>query len=848
MSKTKDAGATSNPYRLPRTVVPSAYRLCIDVNLDAATFEGSVDIDVDFKDELSSFALNAIELDVSPATVHLNGKTAVSDGAILDETYETATFNFDSALPVGPATISIDFTGTLNDQLRGFYRSTFVDDEGTSHVIATTQFASTDARRAFPCWDDPAVKATYQVTLAIPEETAAYSNTTQVSSRPLGDGRREVCFAETMVMSTYLVAFVVGPFEASPVTVVDGIPVRVVYPLGKGHLTEWAMAAAVHALEYFSDYFAIPYPGDKVDLVAIPDFAQGAMENLGCVTFRETELLIDPATASHAELERVALVVNHELAHMWFGDLVTMDWWQGIWLNEAFATFMESLCTDHFRPEWQKWVGFNPFRDMAFTVDGQHSTRAIEYEVVSPDDCAGMFDILTYIKGCAVLRMLEQYLGASTFRDGIRIYLQRHAYTNTVTADLWAALEAASGQTVGDIMDTWILQGGYPLLSVDGDTVSQEPFAYAAAVGTSNIGRDWKVPILVRSLDGGATSTHLLESPSTTIQFEGVSLVNAGGSGFYRTSYSTAQLAAIAARLADLDDLERAVLFSDTWASILVGRSTFKDLLILAKGLTGLDEPATWSVVVRAIDMANRIADDSGRAALEDVVQQLCAPVLARLTWEPVVGEATQAGELRAIVISTLGAVGHDAAVIAEATARFDAGAVSGDLANAVVSITMLQHRDGDPETCEQRREAATNPQDEQRYLFAPASSSDPAVLRDTFERCFSTIRTQDAPYLIGSMIRSRVAGPQIWRSMTDRWSEAIGRFPPGSPAAMAAGLSLLVADEEFAAEIRAFHESHPLDIGQQQVAQILDVMDLHAALAKRNATSLEGELRSVLA
>ena len=847
MVEKSEGTITSNPYRLPRTVVPSAYRLRIDVDLDGATFAGSIAIDVEITQEVTTFALNAIDLDVSAATVRSDGQAMVSAAAVLDDQFEMAAFSFDAALPVGPATISLDFTGTLNDQLRGFYRSTFTDGDGATHVIGTTQFASTDARRAFPCWDDPAFKATYQVTLVVPEGSAAFSNATEISSRSVGPGRQEVCFAETMIMSTYLVAFVVGPFEASPVTMVDGTPVRIVYPIGKGHLVEWAMELAVHALEFFSDYFAIAYPGDKVDLVAIPDFAQGAMENLGCVTFRETELLIDPAMASHAELERVALVINHELAHMWFGDLVTMDWWEGIWLNEAFATFMESLCTDHFRPEWKRWVGFNPSRDAAFTVDGQHSTRAIEYEVISPDDCAGMFDILTYIKGCAVLRMLEQYLGATTFRDGIRIYLQRHAYANTVTADLWAALEAASGHPVGDIMDTWILQGGYPLLSVDGDTVSQEPFAYAEAVGPSNIGSNWKVPMLVRSLDGGSTSAHLLEGPSMAIVMDGVGLVNAGGSGFYRTAYATEHLSAIAARLADLDELERAVLFSDTWASILVGHSTFQDLFILAKGLVDLDEPATWNVVVRAIDMAHRITDEAGREALAQVVQRLCGPVLARLGWERVEGESTQAGQLRAMVVGVLGAVGHDQAVIEEATARFDAGAVSGDLANALVSITMLQNRPGDVAICEQRREAATNPQDEQRYLFAPASSSDPTVLLDAFERAFTTIRTQDAPYLIGVMIRSRVAGAQIWKAMTERWSEAIERFPAGSPVAMAAGLSTFVADPALAIEIRKFHESNPLEIGQQQVAQVLDVMDLHLALAKRNAPSLEVELREVL-
>src|ERR1017187_806700 len=666
MSKNSMAQTATNPYRLPRSVLPSAYRLRLDVDLDAATFVGTVEIDVEIVDSVSVFALNAVELDVSAAIVRANGLEATSEPAMLDDKFETAAFSFKEPLPPGRATIFLDFTGILNDQLRGFYRSTFVDAQGNEHVIATTQFASTDARRAFPCWDDPALKATYQVTLIIPADLEAFSNTAAMSSTLASDGRREVCFAQTMVMSTYLVAFIVGPFEASAVTMVAGTPGRVVYPVGKGHLVEWAMEAAAYALEFFADYFAIAYPGDKVDLVAIPDFAQGAMENLGCVTFRETELLIDPAMASHAELERVALVVNHELAHMWFGDLVTMDWWEGIWLNEAFATFMESICTDHFRPQWKKWVGFNPSRDVAFTIDGQHSTRPIEYEVISPDECAGMFDILTYIKGCAVLRLLEQYLGETTFRDGIRIYLNRHAYANTVTADLWAALETASGQPVGAIMDTWILQGGYPLLSVEGSPIRQEPFAYAPATGESNIGSNWRVPVLTRSLEG-ATSAQLLDGPSMTMAIEGVTVVNAGGSGFYRTAYSTDHLSAISARLGELDEIERAVLFSDTWASILVGRSSFENLFTLAKGLVDLDEPATWSVVARAIDMAERIADEPGREALSLVVQRLCGPVFARLGWDPVPGESTQAGELRAIVIGALGTHGREHRIVAEA-------------------------------------------------------------------------------------------------------------------------------------------------------------------------------------
>ncbi len=838
--------AKTNPYRLPETVVPRAYRLRFEPDLVAGTFVGTVEIDVEITEVLSSFALNSIELVVSGAAVRSSDLVMTSGPATFDEGFETATFNFDGALPLGTATVSLGFAGVLNDQLRGFYRSTFVDSGGVTHAIATTQFASTDARRAFPCWDDPAFKATYQVTLVIGDELAAFSNTAEVSSTPVGDGRREVRFGETMIMSTYLVAFVVGPFEASPATMSAGTPLRIVYPLGKGHLTGWATEVAVHALNFFTDYFAIDYPGDKVDLVAIPDFAAGAMENLGCVTFRESELLIDPATASHHELERVALVVNHELAHMWFGDLVTMDWWEGIWLNEAFATFMESICTDHFRPEWKKWVTFTTSRDGAFTIDGQHSTRPIEYEVVSPDECRGMFDVLTYIKGCAVLRMLEQYLGGVIFRDGIRTYLEHHAYANTLTSDLWGALEAASGEPVGAIMDTWILQGGFPLVSLDGTTISQSPFEYVEALGASNIGSDWKIPVLTRSLNGGAITANLLDEPLTIPSLDEVTIVNAGGSGFYRTAYASERLAAIAARLVELDEIERAVLFSDTWAAILVGRSSFSDLFTLARGLVTLDEPATWDVVVKAVALVNRIVDDTGREALAAAVQGLFGPVFERLGWEPVAGESTQAGELRAKVLGVLGTLGRDEGVVAEATARFDAGAVAGDLASTIVSITMHQGRPGDEATCEQRCKDAVTPQDRQRYLFAPASSTDPAVVLGAFGRSFTEVRTQDAPYLIGALIRNRVVGPRVWRSVTERWAEAIERFPAGSPVAIISGVLTFVNDPALAVEVRRFHELNPLAVGQQQVAQLLDLMDVHVAVAQRNAPSLEATLRAV--
>ena len=838
----------SNPYRLGTTIVPVAYRLTLTPDLDAATFSGSVEIDVEINESVVEFSLNAIELAVGPASVASGGKTAISKTQVANETYETLTFAFDQQLPVGPATVSLEFTGILNDQLHGFYRSTFTDADGVAHTIATTQFEPSNARRAFPCFDEPSLKATYTTTLIVPAHLRAFSNTKEVASTDLGNGTKKVQFAPTMKMSTYLVAFVVGPFEASAPIEVAGTELRVIYPHGKGgHLIDWAMEVATFSLTFFSDYFDIAYPGDKLDLVAIPDFAAGAMENLGCVTFRETDLLIDPSTASHLEIERVALVVNHELAHMWFGDLVTMGWWEGIWLNEAFATFMESLCTDHFRPEWKKWVSFNPSRDSAFTVDGQHSTRPIEYEVISPTDCRGMFDILTYVKGCSVLRMLEQYLGETVFRDGIRLYLKRHAYGNTVTTDLWSALETASGQSVGVIMDTWILQGGYPLISVEGSTIRQEPFAYSEAKGQSNIGSNWKVPVLTRPLAGGATTSVLLDGDTAKLPTPGATIVNAGGSGFYRTAYDHATLSAIAADLTVLDELERAVLFSDTWAAILVGHGNFADLFTLAATLHTLDEPAAWTVVANALRMANRIVDDEGRQVLAKLVTQLAGPVLIRLTMEPRAGETVQATTVRGIVLDLLGTLGRDENVAQVLAAKFDAGDVSGSLADAIVSVTMSLGRPGDDAICEERRMAAATPQEAQRYLFAPALSGSTEVILAAVERAFGDVRTQDAPYLLGSLMRNRLAGEAVWRKVTERFAEALDRFPNSAHPALVMGISTLVTSEELAQEIRTFHEANVAPAGQRQIEQFLDLMDLHVALATRERDSLVANLADLV-
>src|SRR6266511_3183474 len=394
-------------YRLPTTVVPARYDLRLEPDLDAATFTGEETVSVTVTEPVTEVVLNAVELLIQSVAVEGADGVALQGSVALEGEAERARLLFPAPVEPGEWRLRLSFTGVLNDRLHGFYRSTYKDAAGVSHTIAATQFESTDARRGFPCWDEPAFKAVFGVTLVVAETLAAVSNSAVAREEALGDGRRAVQFADTIRMSTYLVAFVVGELEASEPALVDPTPLRVWCVPGKKHLARFALDVGAYSLDFFERYYGLPYPGDKVDLLAIPDFAAGAMENLGAITFRENALLVNEAAASHAELERIADVVAHELAHMWFGDLVTMAWWNGIWLNEAFATFMELLAVDAWKPEWKRWTTFGVSRAAALSVDGLHSTRPIEFHVEAPRDADAMFDVLTYEKGASVLRMLE---------------------------------------------------------------------------------------------------------------------------------------------------------------------------------------------------------------------------------------------------------------------------------------------------------------------------------------------------------------------------------------------------------------------------------------------------------
>ena len=824
-----------------------------------ATFSGTLAIDAVIHEPVEEIVLNAADLAVSDVEVQAGDGSTSSCTVTFDDELEQVTFRPSSALPPGPCTITCRFSGTLNDKLRGFYRSTYTAPDGETQTIATTQFESVDARRCFPCFDEPDRKATFEITLIVEPGVEAFSNSPIVAVEPVRDKQR-IRFSPTMKMSTYLVAFVIGKLETTETIDVDGVPLRVVCTPGKVELARYALEVGAFALRFFTDYFNIPYAGDKVDLVAIPDFAAGAMENLGCITFRDTALLVDPSKAARTELERVADVIAHELAHMWFGDLVTMGWWEGIWLNEAFATFMEMLCVDAFRPSWDRWVGFAPSREAALAVDGVHSTRPIEYPVGPPKEAEGMFDLLTYEKGCGVLRMLEQHIGPDVFRDGVRTYLKAHAYGNTVTTDLWDALEDASGAPVREIMNTFILQGGHPLVSLSDGVLHQQPFAYGRvpAGTTSAIGTEWNVPVAMRALPSGgkagAPVRHMVlrAEPMPVEEAErGLAVVNAGGWGVFRTGYERAHRLALADALSELTPLERANLLGDTWATTLAGLSRLSDFLAVAARLGLETDPAPWPPVSSAFVLTHRIVGAEQRPALQDAVAAVVGPIHRHLGFDARADDAERTPSLRALAINLMGTVGADSAVRAEAARRFDQSPIAGgagepipvDIETATLAVVAQLVRPTDYDALLERYRSASTPQEEMRSLGALAAFPDVDLCLRTFDLAMTEVRSQNGFAVIGALLANPVGCQAVWTRLTESWDAVLERFPKNAPPRILESLPALCADADFADRAIDFLAAHPLSSGPRRVAQSAERLGVNIVFAARERPDLIASL-----
>jgi puromycin-sensitive aminopeptidase len=859
-------------FRLPKTVKPSNYKISLTPDLTKFTFAGTVEIDVDVLEATSTVKLNAKELVITAFSATNSAGTRLDGKISLDEETEIATISFDGTLGKGAWKLSAIFTGTLNDKLKGFYRSIWTDEQGKKHTIATTQFESTDARRAFPCFDEPEFKATFDVTLTVPEELTALSNGAIIKSESVGNGLKAVSYERTMKMSTYLVCFCIGEFVSSKPVMVNGIETRVWCVPGKEDMTEFALRAAAFATDHYEKYFEIPYPGGKkIDHIAIPDFASGAMENLGLITYRETALLLNEKTATHAERTRVAVVVLHELAHMWFGDLVTMSWWNGLWLNESFATFMENLCLDAWQPTWNVWDEFGLSRAAASRVDALRSTHPIECPVNHPDEAAQLFDVISYEKGCSVLYQIHQYIGAETFRRGIAIYLKKHSYGNTETHDLWDALEVAckaaaaeSGEApvpVREIMDRWVFTAGHPVVEVKShkDTgsveLTQRPFKFLSESADATL---WPIPVTLRAkVDGNVVERKFLMSEKSHVEKLGNTpdskiewvVINSGGSGFYRVVYDKALASALSASVMEnLSAIERFNLVNDAWACVRSGILATPDYIEMVKLFGAEEDPNVWAIITSSLGHLHSLVKDDHRKALAEVVRNLVKPTVDRLGYSAKSDESIQSRQLRGSLIGVLGTIGEDAEVQKKAAELFsdwkaDKQSVDSNVVPALVGILAHNGDEARYEEFFQLSKAAQSPQEVQRFLFALARFRDGALLDKTIDKCLTDdVRTQDAPYLYANVLGNEIAATAAWNFMKANWANMVARYPENGVVRMCGAVAGLDT-AELEAEVKAFFAANQVKSGDMAVAQALEQLRINVLMRERETAGLQKHL-----
>src|SRR3989344_6110524 len=535
---------TKNNVRLSKHVVPTKYEISLTPDLEAFVCEGEEIIHLTLKKPTKTITLHSTELEIESAEILTKTDAVVAQKISYDDKAETATCTFKNNLPKGTLRLKLVFRGILNDRMHGFYRSSF-EHKGKARHIATTQFESTDARRAFPCFDEPAMKAVFQVSLKVPADKTAVSNTMPTEILEHVGGYKTVSFAPSPLMSTYLLAFIVGDFEHIEKKSKDGVLVRVFTTPGKKHQARFALDCATRIVSFFNTYFDIHYPMPVLNLIAIPDFAAGAMENWGAITYRESALLVDPQHSSTMNKQWVALVIAHEIAHQWFGNLVTMEWWTHLWLNEGFASYIEYLAVDHLFPKWDIWTQFvTADLGSALRLDALQNTHPIEIAVHHPNEIDEIFDAVSYSKGASVILMLASYLGEKDFRNGLRHYLKRHSYSNATTDDLWFALEHASGKPVKEIMDNWTRKPGYPILNIKQKmasiTVEQSRFfSSPLSRAASKDKMIWSIPIRIRRETSGVPEMYFLKKQKgdLAIPKDGWIKFNAGETSLARVDY-----------------------------------------------------------------------------------------------------------------------------------------------------------------------------------------------------------------------------------------------------------------------------------------------------------------------
>jgi puromycin-sensitive aminopeptidase len=841
-------------FRLSKDVLPSRYELAFDLDLDTWTSKGWERITLRTAKPVREIVLHAVDLEIAKATV--DGANALESHRSEDEA-QVVVLRFAKEIPAGEHTLEIEWTGGIRDSLRGLYRSVRGEER-----YAVTQFEAADARRAFPSFDEPEFKATFAVELVHPIGNVAIANMPIESQEPEGDRRTRTRFRETPVrISSYLVAFTVGPYESTPEALTSSkIPVRVWLPPGLASQAIYARDAHVRSVEWLQEYTAIPYPFIKVDAIGIPDFEAGAMENPGAITYRTRLLAADEKNASIVTLKGVFSTAAHEVTHMWWGDLVTMRWWTDLWLNESFASFVGEKCTASLNPEWGYWRDFVADNAAAFSLDALASTHSISIEAKNAEEASERFDAITYNKGAAVLRMIESYLGEDTFRDGVRIYLNRHKTANASADDFWTALDEASGQDVTTIMNTWINEPGHPIVALavravtgglELDLAQSRYYSDREAASAQR----WPVPLVLKygTPDGIREQRALLRDEKSTIRLPGAQWVfpNAGGRGFYRW-----QLDEHGDRLLDkgvrtLAPEERLSLVDNVWALTRTGRASLASFLRRLDTLAGEADRSVIASISDALTwLAGYAVRENTETSFARFIDDFYRPIFNEVGWRPRDGEDSDTREKRGRVIGMLGF--HAQAEDIRRGARDRAlrhlegtEPLHPDGAGVILAVGAT---DGDDKLWDRyvkrmQSAQATDAQEEARFRQALTAFEDEHLARRTADAIFSPlIRTQDRGLMVIPFLAARRTRAAGWDAIRDHWDADIATAEPLLKQRFVNAVSQL-AIARYRDEVTTFLEKKRTSDIAEAVKQSVERLRINTAASERLAKELQEAL-----
>ncbi len=845
----------SKNVRLSSLVIPQHYVLILAPDLKNFTFQGQETLEIMIKKETNQIVLHAKDLVINKVIFAQNKKVFQAKKVIYDTQLETATFVFPQKLSKGAGKLSSTFQGELNDKMLGFYRSKY-EVNGKQEYMAVTQLESTHARWVFPCFDEPALKATFAITLIVKKELTVISNTIEEKIEEYDALRKKVQFVKTPKMSTYLLAFIVGKFDHIESKTSEGVLVRVFVSPGKKKLAEFALDTGVKILSFYTKYFKFKYPLPVMDMVAIPDFAAGAMENWGAVTYRETALLVDPLHSAVANKQRVAMVIAHELAHQWFGNLVTMQWWTHLWLNEGFASFIEFLAVDHVFPKWHIWKQFVfSEHSRALELDSLKNTHPIEIHVQDPHEINEIFDAVSYSKGASIIRMLAEYLGQEVFKKGLQHYLRKHAYKNTTTEDLWQALEFVSKKPVRTIMKNWTQEPGYPLVTLEKKKgkmiLSQQRFFSSTLSGKQNKkDTTWNIAMLIKNSSRKNVEPYLLDKKISVFKQGGSDSwvkLNAHETSFIRVSYPPSYIRLFQKPIRDklLGSEDRFGIIRDAFALSEAGYTATSRALELVSHYKEEDEFTVWAeITVQLHKVENLIEREPFYTNFRVYARDVYKTIAHDLGWNARHGESESQTLLRSLALYNEGRYGNPE-VIAHAQKLFQTKVLSSNsLASDLRGIVYMLVAENGTEV-EYRQfmklyDQADLAEEKDRIFRALCSFSQTHLLQQSLEFSLSPkVRAQDS-FKAFYFVFAHPQGKNLaWEFVQKHWDMLVERFSGSHllPRFISAAESFVSQEE--ATEIEAFFKTHKAPSAERTIAQTIEQIRSNAAWLARDRTAI---------